>query len=228
MIRIPGVLTIRIVAGRYGDFRVGRLITSIGEFAVKDAVLDQYLEGSYEGVFGVNRIYPTNYSAGGRMIIEVRAEIQTIALSNINPLEQVEPLVEQDPIEEDKAHAPASKPDPVTVVPTPVVKLTPEFDGQSQSTLDDFKTDPEPLDQQTAGDCETSNATSGVVPITVMAPLEPNSYEKDAKLFGLLWPLGDQIKLDATVDRNLFRQQRDRLKELGYSFKPVGQLWTKP
>ena len=70
---------------------------------MKDQQLDQYLEGSYEGVFGVSRIYLTNYTAGGRIVIDVRADIQTIALSNINPLGQFDTLLEQDPIEQDKA-----------------------------------------------------------------------------------------------------------------------------
>ena len=58
MIKLPGVLHIRIITGRNGDFRVGRLVTDIGEFAVKDAELDQYDEGRYEGYFGISQIYP--------------------------------------------------------------------------------------------------------------------------------------------------------------------------
>ncbi len=44
-------------------------------------------------------------------------------------------------------------------------------------------------------------------------------------LFGLLWPLGQNVKLDSTVDRAVLRQQRDKLDELGYTFKAVGQIW---
>ena len=222
MINIPGVLTIRIVAGRYGDFRVGRLITGIGEFAVKDQQLDQYLEGSYEGVFGVSRIYPTNYTAGGRMVIEVRADIQTIALININPLEQFDALLEQDPIEQDKAAKPVSRSDPVSVAPTPAVidvKPEPEATIPAQATLDDFKAVESDLQVTSDGILDTATFEDGD---------DNNVDAKDEKLFGLLWPLGDHIKLDASIDRNLFRAQRDRLKELGYCFKPIGQLWTKP
>lgn len=46
MINLPGQLTIRTINGRNGDFNVGRLSTSIGEFVIKDALLDQYNEGS--------------------------------------------------------------------------------------------------------------------------------------------------------------------------------------
>jgi methionine synthase II (cobalamin-independent) len=37
----------------------------------------------------------------------------------------------------------------------------------------------------------------------------------------------DMVKLDPTVDRNLFRRQRDALKALGYTFNPAAQSWTK-
>lgn len=50
----------------------------------------------------------------------------------------------------------------------------------------------------------------------------------DQALFGLLWPLGSQVKLDATQDRKVLKQQRDRLDALGYQFRAVGQLWVKP
>ena len=40
-----------------------------------------------------------------------------------------------------------------------------------------------------------------------------------------LWPLGNVVKLDATVDRRVLRQQRDRLGALGYDFAPLTQDW---
>jgi len=49
--------------------------------------------------------------------------------------------------------------------------------------------------------------------------------EDDTALFGALWPLGDIVKLDPTVDRRVLRQQRDRLGALGYSFAPLSQDW---
>ncbi|MEQ1638577.1 MAG: DUF3275 family protein [Methylococcales bacterium] len=201
MISIPGVLTVKVVAGRYGDFRVGRLTTTIGIFAVKNALLDQYSEGNYEGVFGVSRIYPTNYSAGGRLVIEVRADVQTIALSNINPLTQYDDSLEQDPIEESGNSLPTS-----SIAPSKPETAT-EGDFPKQ-TLDVFENDTEALNSQSAL----------AVPETM----------DDEGLFGLLWPLKDQVKLDATVSRNIFRQQRDRLMALGYIFKPIGQFWVKP
>ena len=43
MITIPGQLAIKTIHGRNGDFNVGRLATSIGEFVVKNAVPDAHL-----------------------------------------------------------------------------------------------------------------------------------------------------------------------------------------
>jgi hypothetical protein len=59
-------------------------------------------------------------------------------------------------------------------------------------------------------------------------PLDELLDDSDERLFGSLWPLGQSVKLDTTVDRALFRQQKDRLKALGYKFQPVGQTWQRP
>lgn len=184
MITLRGVLTIRIVSGRYGDFRVGRLITGIGEFSIKDAVLAPYAEGSYEGHFGIGRIYPSHFTAGGRLIIEIRAELQTITLDDSQPEERYDPLLEQDFTEE-----------------------KPATDFQKQGEL--------PEDAQDAPLTETLNLVN------------QEELATDQQLFGLLWPLGEQVKLDKTLDRNLIRQQRDRLYALGYQFKAIGQVWVK-
>ncbi len=53
------------------------------------------------------------------------------------------------------------------------------------------------------------------------------SAEADAELFGTNWPLGDVVKLDATVDRRVLREQRDRLTALGYTFAPLTQDWHR-
>ncbi len=177
MIKVSGILHIKIVTGRNGDFRVGRLDTDIGEFAVKDAELDQYEEGRYEGQFGIDRIYPGSYLAGSRFVVEVRATLGMIDLASVDDTEPTISGLEQDPLDE----APAVVPVVAEVVATEI-----KAEGVEQ--------------------------------------LETGS---DADLFGLLWPLANTLKLDPTVDRNVFRKQRDRLKALGYSFEPIGQQWTK-
>lgn len=49
--------------------------------------------------------------------------------------------------------------------------------------------------------------------------------EDPAGLFGILWPLGSRVKLDPTINRGLFRQQKDYLKQAGYAFDASSQSW---
>jgi hypothetical protein len=102
MLKLSGCLTIRTIDGRNGPFNVGRLVTEIGEFAVKESLLDQYEPGRYEGDFGLSRIFPSYYLASGRLVVEVRATVETMALAGIDPLapEDTTPEMEPDPLEE--------------------------------------------------------------------------------------------------------------------------------
>src|SRR5690606_15426683 len=112
-----GQLAIRTIHGRNGDFNVGRLATSIGEFVIKNAELDQYREGKYEGDFVITEIRPSTYNTSGRMIIEIRAHLGGMTLSNIDPLSKDEANrlspQEVDPIDEE-AQA------PIPTAPAPV------------------------------------------------------------------------------------------------------------
>lgn len=196
MITIPGQLAIKTIHGRNGDFNVGRLATSIGEFVVKNAELDQYAEGKYEGDFIVAEIRPSTYNASGRMVIEIRAHLGGMTLSNIDILSRDEARrlspQEVDPIDEE------------TQAPAPdTTKATPK--SKSRSSRD-------PLIDVTPFGSEPAAAAS-------------EASADDAALFGALWPLGDIVKLDATVDRRALRQQRDRLGALGYDFAPLSQDW---
>jgi hypothetical protein len=96
MIKLSGKVVIRTIEGRNGSFNVGRLITEIGEFAAKRGI-EEFDPGTYEGDFAVSRIYPATYSAGGRSIVEVRADIDSIALIDVdtNPAEPEPPLEEE-------------------------------------------------------------------------------------------------------------------------------------
>ena len=81
MITIPGQLAIKTIHGRNGEFNVGRLATSIGEFTVKNPELDQYKEGKYDGDFIIAEIRPSMYNTSGRMVIELRAHLGGMTLS---------------------------------------------------------------------------------------------------------------------------------------------------
>ncbi|MCK9261446.1 MAG: DUF3275 family protein [Azoarcus sp.] len=198
MITLPGQLAIKTIHGRNGDFNVGRLATSIGEFVVKNAELDQYAEGKYDGDFVIAEIRPSTYNASGRMVIEIRALLGGMTLSNIDALSRDDARrlspQEVDPIDEE-----AQTPGPAGPKAKPKAK---------SHNLRDPLVDTTPF---------------GSEPRTAFP--EASADADDATLFGALWPLGDVVKLDATVDRRVLRQQRDRLGVLGYGFAPLSQDW---
>lgn len=177
---INGVLTIRTIHGANGPFNVGRLMTELGEFSVKDTLLDQYEEGRYEGNFNVTQIYPTSYFASGRFVVEVRATLRSLSLEGVDELKP-----------EDKSVA----------------------------------TEPDPADDQPA-QAATSAKDDSPAPSDQPLQVSPEA-DDDEGLFGTLWPLGTQVKLDPTVDRKRFREQRNRLKALGYAFNAIEQIWSR-
>ncbi|EMC2290458.1 DUF3275 family protein [Salmonella enterica] len=198
MITLPGQLAIKTIHGRNGDFNVGRLSTSIGEFVIKNAELDQYDEGKYDGDFVITEIRPSTYNTSGRMVIEIRAHLGGMTLSNIDRLSKDEAQrlspQEVDPIDEEtQAPAAAARPPART---------------KARSTRDPL-VDTTPFGSEPAA-ASSSNALA---------------EEDDAALFGMLWPLSETVKLDATVDRRVLRQQRDRLDAMGYRFEPLSQDW---
>ncbi|EHC5873724.1 DUF3275 family protein [Salmonella enterica subsp. enterica serovar Eastbourne] len=198
MITLPGQLAIKTIHGRNGDFNVGRLSTSIGEFVIKNAELDQYDEGKYDGDFVITEIRPSTYNTSGRMVIEIRAHLGGMTLSNIDRLSKDEALrlspQEVDPIDEE-AQAPAAA-------------ARPPARTKAHSTRD-------PLVDTTPFGSEPAAAS----------PSDASAEDDDAALFGMLWPLSETVKLDATVDRRVLRQQRDRLDAMGYRFEPLSQDW---
>jgi hypothetical protein len=203
MITLPGQLAIKTIHGRNGDFNVGRLTTSIGEFVTKNAELDQYREGKYEGEFIITKIYSKSWSTGSHIGIDTRADLGGMTLSNLDALTKDEAHrlspQEVDPIDEE-----AAKPQPVTAAPSePIPVVTPPS--------------PDPLvDTTPFGDEPPSNS-----------PAESEgATQADAALFGAVWPLGQIVKLDPTVDRRLLRKQRDRLDALGYDFDYASQNWN--
>ena len=200
MINIPGQLAIRTISGRNGDFNVGRLSTSIGEFVIKDALLDQYSEGKYRGDFLITEIRPSYYSTSGRLVVEIRAKLDSMSLDGVDHLTA-----------EDAATLSASEPDPIdeessSALPKPL---------QQRNQLTSSK------GASTGEPSAAEDAPFGMPP-----PSLASSAEQDADLFGTIWPLCDTVKLDTTVDRQRLRQQCTRLGELGYVLDFKLQVWT--
>jgi len=198
MIKIPGHLAIRTIQGRNGDFNVGRLSTSIGEFVIKDAVLEQHVEGRYRGEFVITEIRPSYYSSGGRLVVEVRARLDSMILDDLDALTA-----------EDNARIDAQSPDPLEeerLVSSPPAKVrTPRPARPTTAAVDD-------------------EAPFGM---PVGAGAIPDADGADQELFGTIWPLGDTVRLDSTVDRQRLRQQCRRLEQLGYTMDFKSQAWNR-
>ena len=100
MIQLPGTLSIKHVHGSHGIFAVGDLVTDVGEFKIKDPLLDQFEEGKYQGRFLISKISPSSYFFGGKAVIEVRAWLADIFLDQADEGPAEPTPVEPDPVDE--------------------------------------------------------------------------------------------------------------------------------
>lgn len=196
---LTGKLVVRTINGRNGAFNVGLLETAIGSFSVKDRELEQYSAGTYEGQFVIGRIFMHSWSYGANSGSEIRVRLDTMNIASNNALT---------PDEERKLLPPVNDPleeeTPAEPVPAPP---TPE------------KEKPAPAVKS----AKTKRATRPQFVIPTPAEQEAG----DQELFGPLWPLGDVVKLDATVPRQILRQQKARLSQLGYDFIAQEQHFVK-
>ncbi len=216
MITLPGELSIKTIHGRNGPFNIGRLVVSLGMFTVKDAELDQFKEGKYEGDFVIKTIrqHPVPTEAG--MFMQLRAHLSGMTLHGIDTLSDTESSTigaqEPDPAEEDAKPvesssnlAPATKADdeqaPIEGTSAPVSQATRSRRAQGS---------PDPIRSATVSNTAQAKPTS------------------DESLFGAQWPLSDVFKLDKTFGRMTLRKQVARLGELGYEFDPISQEWNLP
>lgn len=197
MITLPGHLAIRTISGRNGDFNVGRLSTSIGEFVIKDALLEQHTEGKYRGDFAIIEIRPSYYTTGGRLVVEIRARLDSMTLEDVETLSAA-----------DNASIDAQTPDPVDEAATP--------QRESHKSVR-AKPAISPIDDDTPFGMSASKPSQPF----------PEADASDADLFGSVWPLGDSVKLDPTVDRQQLRTQCRRLEELGYALDFKLQIWNR-
>ena len=235
MITIPGQLAIETRHGRYGDFNVGQLRTSIGQFSVKDPELDQYPQGKYDGDFIVVEIRPQTYQTSGRIVFEMRAYLGGMTLSNIDPLTQDDARrlspQEPDPIEQEPQKAAASAP---PVMPKPAAAPEPSPTPQEISVTEAVNA-ATPDSAATPDNAATPGNEAGpdkaVTSVNAPTPVNPvpKADDADAQLFGPLWPLPKtgRFKLDTTIDRRSIRQQVRRLYSLDYDIDPNTQEWYR-
>ncbi|MDD5394835.1 MAG: DUF3275 family protein [Thiothrix sp.] len=131
---VNGTLMIRDIPKRAGgSFKVGKLSTHIGQFEVKNPELDQYDAGTYTGQFCIDKIYPSHYMAGGKIVIEMRAVLSCFVLAGFDDeTGEVEPL-EVDPAEEEEA-AHAAQPEPAPASQPTQQEAVPASDDDGEPT----------------------------------------------------------------------------------------------
>lgn len=225
-IQIPGSLFIKTITGRYGDFNTAKLTTSIGEFVIKDQILDQYTAGRYDGSFLINQIKPSYYSTvGGTLIVEIRAYLESMSLDGWDATVTADEPMIQDPVEEEAPFpSPSLSPEP----------LEPET-SDSEASAAEVPSLEDKITFMTVGDKpkKTQSKPKAQIPEDMPFGMTKEELEQQTKpdpdkaLFGLVWPLGKEVRLDATVDRLTQRSQVARLRELGYTMDIKTQLWKQ-
>jgi hypothetical protein len=130
MIKLEGTLVVKTRHGKNGPFCVGDLTTTVGGFKVKSKLLEQFAEGTYQGVFVISKIFQQIYSTGSSMVAEMRAELESIDLKAEPEIGRVNTTapVERDPIEE---HQQSSGQTEATVPELPLKAPVAEDDDQA-------------------------------------------------------------------------------------------------
>lgn len=109
-------------------------------------------------------------------------------------------------------------------------KVTDIFlDTIEEGKVEDAPSEPDPITTEPAPPAAPESPVPATVIDVAGDELSP-VYQELLKLFGTDLArqvfLKEEVKLDPTVDRALFRQQRDKLKEQGYTFDAKLQTWS--
>lgn len=102
-VTVNGSLQVLVRTGRNGEFKVGKLKTTIGLFSVKDPLLEELAPGEYAGAFIIEEVYPWSYSTPGYSIMEVRAKLADIMIDSESDSSDPEPDQLPDPADEQPA-----------------------------------------------------------------------------------------------------------------------------
>lgn len=207
MIKLTGI-TLRVKTiqqGRYGNFCVADLSTDIGEFKVKDPLLDQFQDGEYTGTVWISEIRLAQYMAWGKAVTEIRAVLHDLNLDGVSELQPDDGPSEPDPAEE--------VPPPAPMISKPV---------QAPPISNAFANGIEAVKERLKGIGKKTSTPSKAAE----TPQSDNSQL--AQLFGEMWQLicdKQPVKFDPTVDRLQLRKQSAAMRELGYEFKATDQTW---
>lgn len=198
-IRISGEIQIKAIQGRFGEFKTGVITTDIGIFKAKRGkLLDSFAAGTYQADFVISKIVPSSIISNGIVIVEIQAEVLDIQVHQATPDKQDKPV--------EKTAPPTSSTTSSQTAKVATVK-------PSNSTVKTKRTEPSPKEPSK--------------PHPTDEKIDEPVDESKRALFSHLWPLGQTVKLDSTVDRNLLRQQVAALRSMGYQPNAADQTWQK-
>jgi hypothetical protein len=103
--------------------------------------------------------------------------------------------------------------------------VKPVIDAPIEPDVTATTSSPEPKPEKTVA--STHGEPGQPKPKGARKPASSDGDADLAELFGLLWPLGDVVKLDSTTPRPLFIRQKDHLKSAGYTFNGMDQTWHR-
>jgi Protein of unknown function (DUF3275) len=198
-------LVVEEIVGRRSNFSVGTLITSLGPFKVEDSALDQFKAGTYTGTFLVEKIFSKGVPWRGGFFTKIIAKIAKDGY-----------LIDEE------SDAPTHLSNPGQVEPDPV------DDGASLGQTDVPTKSARPSLTKRQGHIAP---TLEIGTMANLASQEPaiDQRSQDQTLFGIglfeFFEQREELALDPSVDRAMFRQQRDRLKAVGYRFEAQNQRW---
>ncbi|MFH6973159.1 DUF3275 family protein [Neisseria sp. 23W00296] len=199
-IAIPGKLTVIERNGSRGIFTVGELQTQIGAFQIKHRVLDQFPEGSYDGMFYLTRVYNQSNFAKGRIWVSLYADLdwEQLQIMAQNQVAEVSESLQMAGIAAEQEEE----------------ELLPVRPAASATA---------PAPAETAESVCVSDA-----PDAVPMQKEDDLADSMERLEGMLAAEMPVIRLDPSMDdRNLFRQMREAVKQQGYRFHAPTQSWHK-
>jgi hypothetical protein len=224
MIKLDGTLrVVKIQHSRNGPFAVGTLATDIGKFKVKDQVLDQFDEGSYQVSAWITQIFPGVYvSAAGASVTEIRANLHDLQVHD----EQL-----GHPANDEAA----AEPDPLDERPPVTVRPAPSNESTTVESLEDLAARLKSIGKKRSK-AKPDDATTNEEAANAPSPAPATALQQDEVQTAArtvfsddLWSLiqaRQPVKLDTTVDRMLFRQQAALLnKQLGYRFNSADQIF---
>lgn len=97
----------------------------------------------------------------------------------------------------------------------------------SPSEPESYEQDPLEQECQFKNDVKAPAVAPATVEPTEEASVSTAMDQDGGNLFGVLWPLGNVVRLDSTIERLRLRQQKKFLQDNGYSFRVAQQHWVK-